>query len=165
MGSGKQSNDVRGNEAWTAAQASSRPPGHPAHKVLGWVLAGLCAVGSACVPPAASPSAALPGSVEEALSKHRHEYEVGWMTASGEIAYSKVTGVESSDNGELRVDLAEPSVLWGTTRARTFSGRWKDAGGTGELWFQFVADYSSAAGWWNEGQATEKRELWLRKTP
>jgi hypothetical protein len=86
------------------------------------------------------------------------------MTATGEIAYSKITGVVLDSNGEVRVELAEPSLLWGTTGPRTFSGQWKDAGGAGDLWFQFVADFSSAAGWWNEGQQTEKRELWLRKS-
>jgi hypothetical protein len=131
---------------------------------LGLSLASLCAVASACVPPAASPHPALPRSVGEALSTYQDEYEVGWMTATGEIAYSQVTGVVLDANGEVRVELAEPSLLWGTAGPRTFSGRWQDAGGSGELWFQFVADFSSAAGWWNEGQETEKRELWLRKS-
>jgi hypothetical protein len=62
----------------------------------------------------------------------------------------------------VRLELAEPSLIWGTTGPRTLMGQWKDASGTGELWLEFVVDYSSAAGWWNNGGTTEKRKLWLR---
>ena len=98
----------------------------------------------------------------DALSHHREQYEVGWLTASGAISYSAVTAVAVETDGRVRLELSEPSLIWGTTGQHTLVGHWKDADGTGELWLEFVGDYSSAAGWWNHGGATEKRKVWLR---
>lgn len=101
-------------------------------------------------------------SVADALSHHRERYEVGWLTETGEVAYSDVTAVTVEADGNVRLELAEPSLIWGTTGPRTLEGHWEDSTGKGELWLEFAGDYSSAKGWWNNGDGSERRELWLR---
>jgi hypothetical protein len=78
------------------------------------------------------------------------------------VAYSDVTAVSVEPDGRVRLELAEPSLIWGTTGPRTLEGHWEDATGKGELWLEFAGDYSSAKGWWNNGGSSERRELWLR---
>jgi len=135
------------------------------------MLASLAA--SATLLACAQPSTAQPAtpqaqrapelsSVAAALSHHRERYEVGWLTATGEVAYSDVTAVTVESDGRVRLELAEPSLIWGTTGPRTLEGHWEDSTGKGELWLEFAGDYSSAKGWWNNGGSSERRELWLR---
>lgn len=134
------------------------------------ILATLAASASllACARPTAQPATSPTqqtqplSSVADALSHHRERYEVGWLTATGEVAYSDVTAVTVESNGSVRLELAEPSLIWGTTGPRTLEGHWEDSTGKGELWLEFAGDYSSAKGWWNNGGSSERRELWLR---
>lgn len=128
-------------------------------------ITGLLACAQPQSTPAASPQTQQTqqlSSVADALSHHREHYEVGWLTASGEVAYSGVTAVSVESDGRVRLELAEPSLIWGTTGPRTLEGHWEDSTGKGELWLEFAGDYSSAKGWWNNGGSSERRELWLR---
>jgi len=150
-------------------QSDNRQPGRPALAIVSLGLAA-AACSQPAAPPAASPASSaaspsppLPQSAAEAFSRYQSEYEFGWLTPTGAISYSRVTGVTVEADGNVRVELAEPSLIWGISGPRTLTGQWKDAGGEGELWLQFVADFSSAAGWYNNGKATPQRDVWVRQ--
>lgn len=169
MGSDTFANVTEQHTADAASTASRAAPGGRGGRLGARVLAvaGACVLSMACAQPAAAPntpdtaSSPAPRSAGEALARYQ-TYEVGWLTATGEVAYSKVTSVAMEPDGNARIELAEPSLLWGSVSLRAFSGHWKDAGGEGEIWFEYVPDYSSAAGWWTDTGSSEKRDIWLR---
>jgi hypothetical protein len=104
-------------------------------------------------------------AVARTFERFPDHYEVGWLTASGEVSYSKVTSVAVGEGGEVRIELAEPSTLSGVLTSRTFAAQWTDAGGNGDLCLEFVPDYSVATGWWRLASSAEKRDVWLRRIP
>jgi hypothetical protein len=106
-----------------------------------------------------------PASVAQAFEGYPDRYEVGWLTASGEVSYSKVTSVHLGEGGHVRIELAEPSTLSGVLTSRTFDAGWKDPGGEGDLALEFSPDYSAARGWWRHANSSEKRDVWLRRIP
>lgn len=180
MASRASEQQVRDAEKSRFTQEWAAPERRAARQRLGWRVAAAavaCVASSACaaqttpaqaLPAEAASSQAAPvpelHSVGQALSRFQDEYEFGWRSPEGAITYSKVTSVALEGDGNVRVELAEPSLLWGAADARTFSGRWKDASGEGALWLEFVADYSSAAGWWSGDQAPERHDLWVRRS-
>jgi len=158
---------ARGPAPRALARRSGARARHPAWAtLLSLASLGWFAPLQACARPtaaAAAPASTTPlSSVADALSHHRERYEVGWLTASGEVAYSDVTAVSVEPSGSVRLELAEPSLIWGTAGSRTLEGHWQDSTGTGELWLEFDGDYSSARGWWSNGGSSQRRELWLR---
>ncbi len=109
-----------------------------------------------------SGSVAQPGSTELLLNHFEESgYEYVWLADNAEKAV-KILDIQIDGSNVIMQYNSNNGSLTGVLNDNVYTGKWASDAGSGDFEFTFASNFSTATGWWSEGDSSPKQIQFLR---